>query len=161
VTQQQSETLRYRGREYTLLGLPLDTCTDPEVKERIDRLMSCSTALHRGYLGVWEVKAGRLWLTSVGELVARDAVHRFISADLTWLFPGSAGPVLADWFTGEIASPRGEARRGGQYRVVWPRHRVFHIERGVVTGTELRDNQDAYRAGIARQAGLGASLKSL
>ena len=35
MTQQSSETLRYRGREYTLLGLPLDTCTDPEVKERL------------------------------------------------------------------------------------------------------------------------------
>lgn len=167
MTQQSDEALIYRGRSYALRDLPLDDCTDPSVRDRLEGLrrgegvqVMCS-ALWRGYCGTWEIKSGRLWLVTMES--ARSLVYATPPADmppadpdsfegcgLAWLFPGTRGPVLADWFTGMLKSPRGRAQRTGQSGYGTPYTRVFHVEAGVIVGTELQDNRAALRKAAKR-----------
>ena len=157
MTQQRDETLRYRGRAWSLLGLPLAGCADPGVKDRLSQCKMQRTDLWRGYLGTWEIRAACLWLIDWRATVGERREPR----GLSWLFPGRTGPVLADWFTGELHSPRGEAARAGMFETVWPKLRVFHVDRGRVLRTELRDNSAAYKAGKTAHRRLWAVLGSL
>jgi len=59
-------------------------------------------------------------------------------------------PVHANWFTGELRIGRGKAQSVGQYAIDWPYYRVFHVERGRVTGTVFIDNRAKFRAGVTR-----------
>ena len=65
---------------------------------------------------------------------------QYAERGLDWLFPGVAAPVQADWFTGELVSPRGRSKLLHGI-VKWPAARVFHVERGAIVGTELRDTR--------------------
>lgn len=161
MTMQSPEALIHRGRRYALRGQPLDDCTDPSVRDRLEGLrrgegvqVMCS-GLWRGYRGTWEIKAGRLWLVTMES--ARSLVYASPPANMppadpdsfegsghAWLFPGTHGPVLADWFTGALQSPRGRAQRTGPGYGT-PYTRVFHVEAGVIVGTELKDNRAALR----------------
>jgi hypothetical protein len=103
-----------------------------------------STALRRGYHGTWEVRRGRLWLSSLTATIREPLKHepddwQHTERGIDWLFPGVAAPVPADWFTGELVSPRGQGNVLHGI-VKWPTARVFHVERGAIVGTELRDN---------------------
>ena len=75
---------------------------------------------------------------------------RHADRGMGWLFPDSQRPVLADWFTGAMESPRGYAQRTGQFSYGTPYTRVFHVEAGAIVGTELKDNRVALRAGIKK-----------
>lgn len=154
MTRQANELLRYRGRTYALLDTPLDSCDYEGARGRMQLLQMSSTALWRGYRGTWEVKRGRLWLVelpaTIREYTSGTNWHH-ADRDLSWLFPDAEGPVLADWFTGELVSPRGKAERTGQFAVDWPYYRVFHVKRGVIASTELRDNRVKLREGRRKQ----------
>lgn len=155
MTTQATELLVYRGREYCLTTQPLDWCQSPDVRERKGLFQMASTALRRGYSGTWEIKGGRLWL------VGLDAwIRHYTSATewqlsergLSWLFPDAVGPVLADWFTGTLESPRGKVVFSGTSVIGWPQTRVFQVAAGVVTDTDLRDNRPALREWFTRRA---------
>lgn len=167
MTMQLQEVLLYRGRRYALRNLPLRACTDPALQDRLARLakgagveVRCSS-LWRGYRGTWEVKAGRLWLVDLESARTVVSVRRdedappidptgFDALGLSWLFPGAVGPVAADWFTGVLASPRGRARRTGQFAYGTPYRRVFSVVAGAIVGTELQDTRAELRAGIRK-----------
>ena len=113
MTVQVAETIRYLGRAYNLLCTPLDCCSDAGVQERRKQLRMPSTAERRGYCGTWEIKRRRLWLVGLGAYVCSPTGHFEWLDDergLAWLFPGANSPVQADWFTGDLESPSGEAR---------------------------------------------------
>ena len=155
MTLQRSETLIHRGRRYSLKGTPLSSCSDPAVVQRQSQITVASTALWRGYVGTWEIKRGRLWLTGLEASVRQPSTppdQHHERRGLDWLFPGVDGPVPADWYTGTLKSPRGRAQHSGLYSLVWPYMRLFHVEAGRVVGTELRDDRRACRAGIAKMA---------
>jgi len=101
-----------------------------------------STALRRGYGGEWEIRRGRLWLSGLVATIREPLEHdshdwQCAERGLDWLFPGVAGLVPADWFTGELVSPRG--RSNLLHGIVrWPAVRMFHVERGAIVGTKLR-----------------------
>jgi hypothetical protein len=157
VTPQQSEVLRCRGREFAMRDFPLNECTCPQVRERIGQIQMVSTALWRGYPGIWAIKAGRLWLESIEATVqltgvAANGDQQFAERGLSWLFPDVAGPVPADWSTGTIESPRGRVYRTSMFGCQSSYVRLFHLEAGVVIGTELKDNRAAVRAGVKRHA---------
>lgn len=142
MTQQTEERLRYRGRTYTLREHPLADCMLPGVVARMKQLHGRSSSLWRGYLGTWEVRRGRLWLVELSATVREEPD----TLGLSWLFPENAGkPVCADWYSGELRSPRGKAERVGPYRHESPYLRVFHVQAGVVLRSELRDNRQALR----------------
>lgn len=145
MTAQLAERLRVRGRDFALLGTPLDSCPDAGVRERMRRLRMPSTAQRRGYAGDWEIKHERLWLVGLGANVrdsAGDGAEWYDpERGLRWLFPGTVGPVPADWFSGEIQSPRGRANLGDMIADRWPLVRVFRVAHGAVLETELLDNR--------------------
>ena len=107
---------------------------------------------------------GRLWLVelaaTIREYTSAENWHH-AGRDLSWLFPDAEGPVLADWFTGELVSGVGAAHRVYQYAQDWANYRVFHVERGVIVGTEMRDNRAELREGMARHAKLCRMLDEL
>lgn len=149
---QRPEVLRYRGRWYPIIGYPLDSCTDVWLKRRMGQLQPRSMALARGYQGNWAIRQSKLWLTAllatVREHSSRDDwTHG--ERDLEWLFPGASGPVVADWYTGQLVVGVGRPARTAQFLMEWPRHRVFEVSSGHVTGSALRDNGPAYREGKA------------
>jgi hypothetical protein len=116
-----------------------------------------SSALWRGYRGIWAVRGGKLWLVDLQATtkhVREDGEDR----DLAWLFPDAAGPVPADWFSGELLTGCGQAVRGVPYTFEFPRHRVFHVERGHVVRIEVRDNRDGVRRMHERYAAWRAVL---
>lgn len=167
MTQQTEETLNAQGHAYTIRGLPLDTCTDACVRERMTWLQGRSSALWRGYRGTWEIKAGRLWLVDL-EATIREHHNptdpmdwRHVDRGMDWLFPGTTGPVPADWFTGTLESPRGRAQRTGQFGYGTPYVRLFHVEAGAIVGTELQDNRVELRAGIKKYQRLSKWLSEL
>lgn len=164
MTMQQGERLRYRGRDCTMTTEPLSHCHDAAVRNRMALLQMASTALRRGYCGAWEIRRGKLWLSALRATIreyASDGHWEHAERGIDWLFPGVAAPVLADWFTGEIESPRGRAARTGLFSIGWPHARVFHVERGTIVGTELRDNRVELRHGIERNERLRTYLDSL
>ena len=108
VTLKQSEVLRCRGREFAMREFPPDECTCPQVRKRIGSIQKVSTAVWRGDLGTWVIKAGRL--ESIEATVrltgaAANGSQQFAERSLAWLFPGASGPVPADWFTSTIELP--------------------------------------------------------
>ena len=59
LTRQQSETLRYRRREFKKRELQLRECACPKVLGRIGQIQMVPTALWRGYLGSWAIRTNR------------------------------------------------------------------------------------------------------
>ncbi len=154
MTQQHSETLRYRGREYSLRVLPLEACDRPDVMQRMATFKGLSTGLWRGYAGAWAIRDGRLWLeelqATVQPLAGYDSQDS--ERDLSWLFCDDPAPVLADWFGGDLVTGCGKAERSSMHSYEHPRLRVFHVARGVVQRVEVRDNRVALRTGRKRYA---------
>jgi len=160
---QSLERLTYRGRHYSIQGAPLSENHDLWFKQRIKQTQLSSMALHRGYRGTWAIRGGRLWLDDIVVSVRdytspEEWTHG--TRGLDWLFPGSDGPVFSEWFTGELPVGVGTVATL-MYSRVWPRLRVFTIERGVVVANELRDNSTAYREQKAGFAKLIECLKAL
>ena len=56
---------------------------------------SISSALHRGYLGQWEISNGFLKLADL-----ESVDHEF--SLFSWMFPEAEPPIVATWFTGQL-----------------------------------------------------------
>lgn len=160
------EVLRYRGRDYLLLVDPLSSCRDHRVRRRMAALgMRPEVSWPEHYAG-WAVSRSRLWLVKLQtneHVLAPDGVHVVgwgeVSPDL--LFPGTSGPVLADWYNGELVAGIGDGARVAQYGRDWQKYRVFSIERGSVTKIEVRDNSKKYREGLANYERFSRMLDGL
>ena len=88
-----------------------------------------ATCLHRGYVGVWELKDGGFYLLDV-----RGPSYQMLVPP----------PLFADWFSGELRIPDGELIRRGPGYVsvgVYERDWVVMVERGVEVGRELIHNR--------------------
>ena len=84
----------------------------PGIKEYYDYqdTMVMSTGLHRGYIAVWEVANGHLYLNEVrGGNGVVDENYPVIYANLEKMFPDKYenGRVVADWVTGSLYAYRG------------------------------------------------------
>jgi len=102
MTAQFSDTLHFASRQFTLDTEPLS----PWLQRRRNRHLhfkSRTTALSRGYVGVWEVIDGLLYLKQFTATMADGA-----PMDVGRLFPGSTGPVPAVWFSGALICPMGK-----------------------------------------------------
>ena len=161
MTVQRSDTILYRGRRYFTDASPaanrptpkpgrlnfpedspLQACTDRAVVKRRNALRGRLTSLSRGYRGTWHVQDGKLWLVEL------DIVNVGVGGDLVpglaYMFPSATGPVLADWFTGEVVCPLGALLQGPSSHA-WPAFRVLHFEQGQLVRSERRDNGEGVR----------------
>lgn len=153
MTAQISETLFYEGEE---LGL----CTEPLgdyfalVGLESPFEPNCST-LWRGYVGTWEIVQSRLYLVDLTGTL-RDGTD----ANLALLFPGFPERVFAHWYTGTMRAPQGKQLRYRHqgYASTYERDLLIAVAKGVVVGTEVRDNGTANLSPVAAEGYRGGAM---
>ena len=132
MTTQFNEMLIYEGKETPIAFFPPLPKGHPRVIEHTpqdehEALTLSSTACWRRYIGIWEIKGGRLFLNGL----------------VGWFRLLETKPLLADWFSGVIPVPKGkilqEARLG--YDAIYEEEVHVTIERGVVVGSQIIDNR--------------------
>lgn len=105
MTAQARELLLFDGKPNVLETWPLEAYLDFHGIDGRGLAESSSTHLYRGYLGVWEIADGGLYLIGLfgpdDETIPASAVA-----------PGWSFPVRADWFNGKIDIERGERLMG-------------------------------------------------
>ena len=120
MTAQVSEALRLRGELLRMFTTPLDTLPP----ERRRNFMPTHSANWRGYRCLWEIRDDCLWLVDIEGSICTAAadptaleqscgghhqrpcqVHEARVSDFSG---GADGPVLADWYTGELKVPQGK-----------------------------------------------------
>ncbi len=96
-----------------------------------------STALWRGYVGTWEILAGRLYLISLNGKLKNGT-----AATVATFFPNNPERVFAHWYSGALRLPRGKLLKyvHGDYRSVYEEDAFLSLDKGVVTHTEVRHN---------------------
>jgi hypothetical protein len=135
LSSQIGEYLRYQGEGVSMPTHPLEdyfAMGGPR-----PALNAATRALHRGYLGGWEIVAGRLYLVKLTATLQDGA-----QATLQTLFPGFGDRVFAHWFTGTIRILRGRRLHGVYNRdgSVFEREEMLEFERGVIRKTSVHSN---------------------
>ena len=96
MTIQAGDVLSYNGKKTTIKAEPLK----PYLETRNDvSFIFKSTALVRGYIGIWEIKNKKLYLVSLVGFINNNE-----KVDLKYLFPNLT-EVFAVWFSGDIRIP--------------------------------------------------------
>ena len=99
MTIQAGDILSYNGKKTTITAEPLK----PYLETRNDvSFIFKSTALVRGYIGIWEIKNKKLYLVSLVGFINNNE-----KVDLKYLFPNIT-EVFALWFSGYIIIPEGD-----------------------------------------------------
>lgn len=143
MTQQISETIVYQGESYSLFACPLDCLISaaglwPEFNHYLDGEggIECS-ALHRRYIGEWEIKDNRLYLVDLTTLGCGKGTF------FEKFFPDYPERVFAHWYSGTLQIPRGD--------IMAPMHMGFGsrfeedlllvIDEGLLVSVLVKDNR--------------------
>ncbi|MDR0533046.1 MAG: hypothetical protein LBH01_03740 [Verrucomicrobiales bacterium] len=112
-TAQFPEELVFEGETHALFANPLEDYFSFK-NPRPNWLEATSTACWRGYMGSWEIKDGKLYLTKLirkvyeGERGDVKPVDYDISKKI---FPNEMLPLMATWFSGVLRVPQGKELR--------------------------------------------------
>jgi hypothetical protein len=135
-TAQFQEIIKINGKEEGMTVLPLNGYLEiPEnaarFKPYLEKAGRC-TALWRNYLGHWEIKDRKLYLTKFEVDACSQENKKFIPLDK--LFPGKPQPVFAEWYSDNIIIPRGKLLEYIHmgYESRYERYLVMSIKKGVV-----------------------------
>ena len=140
MTAQTSEYLLLDGRFEILHSLPLEPYLEPRGIDIRELSSDFSTGLWRGYVGIWEVFEGDLFL--IGLFDYNDE-----PVNLASVFGDRQLPIRADWFTGRLQIDRGERLTywhmgwGSQYA---ERLRLY-VEQGRVVARRRYDQRKVLR----------------
>lgn len=107
-TGQQGELVIYKGDTLTMLAEPLETyLRDHEPREKLHPIPGngSSTALWRGYVGLWRIEDGRLLLVDV------YAYGNKTQSIKKLIFKNQKEDVFADWFSGDLFIEKGKMIR--------------------------------------------------
>lgn len=151
MTAQIAEYLRYQGEGVRM-------CTEPladyfAIGGRNPKFMATNTANWRGYVGGWEIVAGRLYLVKITGVLESGS-----DASLETVFPGFPERVFAHWYTGTIRIPRGKRLQyvHGGYGSLYERDEMLDLERGVIRRAWIRYNGVTEAADGAEGYSIGA-----
>jgi len=138
MTAQIGEALHYNGRTTAMCTEPLsDYFSLGGV--RPDFARNC-TALWRGYVGKWELRDDRLYLVGLS-----GTLNNGVEANLATIFSDYPNRVFAHWYSGTLRIPEGKrldyVHMG--YGSRYEKDLLVHIEKGVMTGTNVRCNGKA------------------
>ena len=138
MTAQLAERLRYEGQDLAMCTNPLSDYF--AMGGANPGFVSSCTALWRGYVGSWEIIAGRLYLTSISGTIESGS-----EASLTTIFPDSSDRVFAHWYSGRIRIPQGKQLEYVHmgYASIFERDLFLDLERGVVKNTYTCHNGKA------------------
>lgn len=139
-TAQFSDIIVIEGRLEQLFTEPLEPAlhADPELRNNLMRRIpadGCS-ASWRGYVAGWEIRTDELYLVDV-QVDPCSNVKNMVP--LAELFPGTTGPVKAQWFTGTLMVPQGQQLEyvhmgyGSRYE----RYLYLNIDKGNVTSSTI------------------------
>lgn len=119
MTAQRPDKLDYQGKLLSLFTDPLESLS----RDRRPGFVSDNTGDWRGYVALWEIRDGRLYLkdlrgrmcTVPPESGARQAKcgkhHKPLceikSVEIREAFPAESGPIFANWYTGTLKVPQG------------------------------------------------------
>lgn len=155
MTAQIGEYLRY-------LGEGVSMCTEPlgdyfAMGGRKPEFQANCTALWRGYVGGWEIVAGRLYLVKLTGTLMDGS-----EACLETMFPGFPERVFAHWYTGTLRIPRGQRLRYRHmgYDSVHERDEMLEFEQGVIRRTWVRHNGQA-EPDASRPQGYAAGARTV
>jgi hypothetical protein len=104
-TGQEGERVIYKGDTLTMLCEPLEIYFQKnEPRQRFYPTLEngCSTALWRGYVGLWRIENNRLFLVDV---YGCGDKKRSIKDQI---FKGQDSEIFADWFTGDLFIQKGK-----------------------------------------------------
>jgi hypothetical protein len=140
-TGQTGELVIYKGDTLTMLCEPLETYLQKnEPREKFFPFLKdgCSTALWRGYVGLWEIRENQLFLIDV-----------FACGDKTKsikdkIFKGKTLEIFADWFAGQLFIERGKVIKYNHmgYDRYYEREIVMVVKNGIV------DTETEYNNGV-------------
>ncbi|WP_103664191.1 hypothetical protein [Gracilimonas amylolytica] len=136
MTAQIKETIKYEGRTLSMAAEPLNSY----LRNRYDlqvQLNSLGTACRRGYMGEWEVKDDKLYLTNLKINLSHDS-----RKGVETLFPGQQ-EVFAEWFTGEVRIPTGYRLQYVHmgYASVYEKDLFLMFEEGKLIDKRIVDNR--------------------
>ena len=135
-TQQMPEEIVISGQVHALYSVPLEPMLSrPGNFEKSLALFGgyqCSASA-RGYLGTWEIREGRLYLI---RLVSDPCSRTPRRIPLEQIFPGSAQPVIADWYTGLLTLPlfKEDPEGTAHLRDRITKYIVFTVANGKIVG---------------------------
>ena len=130
MTTQAGDILSYNSEKTTIATEPLK----PYLETRTDiSFIFKSTALVRGYIGIWKIKNKKLYLDSLLGFIENN-----VKVDVNYLFPNKK-EVFADWFSGQIRIPEGnllkKIRTG--YASVFERDRILKFNKGILISDDV------------------------
>ena len=139
-TAQTPEILVYEGKTENMFSEPRIPVDNPRVRaipqEEFERKAKdgtfpgivSSTACWRQYIGSWEIKDDRLFLTNVIGMFELSGEE----------------PLFADWYSGVLRVPRGEILKNVHmgYDTVYEEFLHIRVENGLVAGTKIIDNRN-------------------
>lgn len=131
-TTQFPDLIYLEGQKYSLFSLPLEQYYGPGNPR--PKFRAPNTALWRGYIGIWEIKGGVLYLKDIQAWTQQGEVG------LEALFPGQKGPVAATWFTGKLRVPQGKVLKPYVPHPIYEKYLMITVEKGRVVSQEIIDN---------------------
>ncbi len=143
MTAQIPEVLRIDGLDRSLHTLPLKS----HLAATGMTFRGPSTAHMRGYIGVWEIREGMLYLVDFEGCLDEDRRCR-----LPHLFPDAPpGGAPATWFSGELRAPEGKLIQYVHmpFANVYERDLLIEVAAGRVMSRRVRANGSAYDPGPA------------
>jgi hypothetical protein len=131
-TTQIEDKIYLEGQKHPLFTLPLEQHYGPHNPR--PKFRAPHTACWRGYVAIWDIKDGVLYLKDIQAWTQQGEVG------LEALFPGTKGPVPATWFSGQLKVPEGKAVRRSVPYPVYEKYRMITVEKGRVVRQEVIDN---------------------
>lgn len=140
-TGQEGELVIYKGDTLTMLCEPLEIYlqkNEPRRNFHPSLENGCSTALWRGYVGLWRLDNNRLQLVDI--YVCGDK-NRSIK-DI--IFKGQNSEILADWFTGNLFIEKGKVIKyhHSGYDRYYETEIVANVREGII------ESEKEYRNGV-------------
>lgn len=140
MTAQYTDRIRYKRRVYELFSEPLEDFFNDEYPKPKIFSPACS-ACWRGYLARWSIKRDRLYLEQIEpwpglipeiDETGEEAYRRYLDE----IFPGSTGPIFAEWYSGELSLISGKLLQYIHlpYASVYANEIVLEIENGKIVG---------------------------
>lgn len=140
-TGQRGEQVIYKGDTLTMLCEPLEIYfQENDSQQRLHPSIenSCSTALWRGYVGLWKIENNRLFLVDVYACGDRNRSIK------NQIFKGQDAEIFAYWFTGDLFIEKGKIIKYSHsgYDRCYEVEIVVKVNRGFIA------NEKEYKNGV-------------
>jgi hypothetical protein len=136
-TNQRAEVIYLNGQRHWLHTLPLEEYYGPGNPR--PNFTAYATFCWRGYIGVWEIRKGVLYLKDIQAWIDNKEVG------LEALFPGHEGPVAATWFTGNLDVPQDKDAITYGYRTIYEKYLMITLEKGKMVRQETVEHPGSMR----------------